>query len=124
MRDIRVARLGHTQADAGYRVLVDRLWPRGVRKLDTPWDEWLKEVAPSTLVRQWYRHDPTRYEAFKERYQSELAAQRDAPCMQHLMELVRTRRVVLLTASVDLERSQVPILADFLERQIRGSDPA
>lgn len=124
MRDIRVARLGHTQSDEGYRVLVDRLWPRGVRKADAPWDEWLKEVAPSTRLRQWYGHDPARYEAFRERYQSELAGQRDAPGMQRLMELVRTRRVVLLTASGDLERSQAPILADFLERQIRGSDPA
>ena len=122
--EILVARVGHAPAGDCYRVLVDRLWPRGVRRVDAPWDEWLKDVAPSTVLRQWYGHDPARYEVFKQRYRGELTAALDTPGVQHLMELARTRCVVLLTATVDIERSQVPILADFLERQVRGSDPA
>jgi uncharacterized protein YeaO (DUF488 family) len=122
--EIVVARVGHAAAGTPDRVLVDRLWPRGVRRIDAPWDEWLKEVAPTTALRQWYGHDPVRYEAFRQRYREELAAGRDTPGMRHLVELARTRSVVLLTASADIDRSHVPILADFLAQQLRGPAPA
>ncbi len=94
------------------------------RRVHAPWDEWLKDVAPSTVLRQWYGHDPARYEVFKQRHRGELTAALDTHGMQHLMELIRTRCVLLLTATVDIERSQVPILAVFLEWQVHGSDPA
>ncbi len=124
MDAVRVARVGHAPAGEGYRVLVDRLWPRGVRKVDAPWEEWLKDVAPSTTLRQWYGHDPARYGPFQERYREELEAALEAPGMRHLLDLARTRSVVLLTATADLDRSHAPILADFVGRQLRGGAPS
>lgn len=56
----------------GYRVLVDRLWPRGISKEKASWDEWLKNIAPSTALRQWFAHDPVRWDAFRKKYDEEL----------------------------------------------------
>jgi uncharacterized protein YeaO (DUF488 family) len=117
---ISVGRIGTVPAGGCHRVLVDRLWPRGVRKEQAPWDEWLKEIAPSAALRQWYGHDPARYEAFQERYRNELIAARDAPGVRHLLALAPTRSVALLTATADLGRSHVPVLADFLRDQSGG----
>ena len=120
MSDIFLARIRSVPAGGSYRVLVDRLWPRGVRKRDAPWDEWIKEVAPSTELRQWYSHDPSRYEEFRQRYLSELRSAMDDPAMVHLLELVRSRPITLLTATGDLQQSQVPVLASFLRATTAG----
>ena len=113
MPTIKQARLGSAPEEY-YRVLVDRLWPRGVRREEAPFDEWIKDAAPSHELRKWYGHEPARYEEFAERYQEELAARRQDPPVLRLLELIRAKPVVLLTATRDLERSQVPVLAKFL----------
>lgn len=100
------------------RVLVDRLWPRGLAKAEATFDEWLKDAAPSTELRRWYAHDLARYDEFVRRYRSEL---RDVPATQaveHLVELCRTSGVQLLTATRDLEHSGARVLADLVAEQL------
>lgn len=103
------------QAD-GVRVLVDRVWPRGVRKEDAHLDEWLRDVAPSTDLRKWYGHDVERFAEFRRRYLAEL---RDAPHRQaadHLRSIARQHDLTLLTATRDVEHSQAAVLAEWLSR--------
>lgn len=99
---------------AGARVLVDRIWPRGLRKDDAHLDEWLKTVAPSTELRTWYGHAPERYDEFARRYRDELRAPERAQAVQHLRDLARHGGVALLTASKAVEISQAAVLADLL----------
>ncbi len=110
--------------DGYYRVLVDRLWPRGIRRVGAPFDEWIKESAPSTELRLWYGHDAARHQEFVTRYRAELSARQDEPPMQHLLELVRSRPVVLLTTTRAVEISHVPVLASFLEDAARRETDA
>ena len=97
-----------------YRVLVDRLWPRGISKADTPFDEWLKEVAPSTDLRRWYAHDVGRFREFSRRYRAELRAPPASIAVDHLIDLARSRTVMLVTATRDVEHSGARVLATFL----------
>lgn len=99
---------------SGQTVLVDRIWPRGQRKNEAPWDEWLKTVAPSTELRKWYSHDHDKYEEFASRYGAELANGESAKAFEHLRDLHRSGRLVLMTATKDLEFSQAHVLADLL----------
>jgi uncharacterized protein YeaO (DUF488 family) len=98
------------RADAGYRVLVDRLWPRGVSKVDLTLDEWLKDAAPSTDLRRWYGHDVERFEEFVRRYRAELRVAPASSAVDHLIELSRTTPVMLLTATRDVEHSGAEVL--------------
>ncbi len=112
--------------DDGRRVLVDRLWPRGVRKEDAALDRWAKAVAPSTELRRWYGHEPSRFEEFATRYRDELEAPQAAAVLEELAALaVGGERVTLLTATRDLEHSHVTVLATVLRavagRHARGS---
>lgn len=97
----------------GRRVLVDRLWPRGVAKKALHLDEWAKDVAPSAQLRTWYGHRPERFSEFAVRYRTELA---DNPTFAQLRELVGTDHVTLLTATKDVEHSQAQVLHDLLTR--------
>ncbi|HVV19411.1 MAG TPA: DUF488 family protein [Pseudonocardiaceae bacterium] len=98
----------------GVRVLVDRVWPRGVRKEDAHLDEWLREVAPSTELRRWYGHDPARFAEFRRRYLAELRDPRHQELAQHLCSLARGQDLTLLTATRDIEHSQAAVLAEWL----------
>jgi len=98
----------------GVRVLVDRLWPRGLSKEKAQFDEWCKEVAPSTALREWYDHDPQRFEEFSRRYRAELDEQERAEAVAHLRELAERRALTLLTASKRVEISEAEVLADLL----------
>ena len=112
---IRVKRIYEAaEPGDGLRILVDRLWPRGVSKEHARLDAWMKELTPSTLLRQWLHADPEgRWSAFAKRYRAELAAHRDA--LEHVRCLARRQRITLLTAAVDIERSHVPVLRQRLE---------
>jgi uncharacterized protein YeaO (DUF488 family) len=104
----------HHPDDGTPRVLIDRLWPRGVAKTDVPMDEWLKVVAPSTDLRRWYGHDPAKFEAFAARYRAELAM---APARDGVAQLrVRAGKsgVVLLTSTRDVEHSAAAVLLEVL----------
>lgn len=98
----------------GNRVLVDRLWPRGLSKADADLDEWSKQVAPSTTLRTWYNHDPERFTEFGRRYRIELAEPERAEATAHLRSLVRRRNLTLLTATTHLDLSHAVVLAAVL----------
>lgn len=111
----------------GARVLVDRLWPRGLAKDAARLDEWLKAVAPSGELRRWYGHEPARFAEFRRRYTAELADPERAGALAHLRELASAGPVTLLTAARDLARSQAAVLAQLLAGEPeaeRGGDPA
>ncbi|GGM73139.1 hypothetical protein GCM10010106_19530 [Thermopolyspora flexuosa] len=98
----------------GTRVLVDRVWPRGLRKENAPFDEWLRDVAPSTELRRWYGHDPARFDEFCRRYLDELADPARREALGHLRDLATRGPLTLLTATRDAEHSQAAVLADWL----------
>ncbi len=116
--DLITARLRELPRGGRYRVLVDRLWPRGVRRDAELWEEWLKDVAPSAGLRQWYGHDVERHGRFAARYREELDAARGDPPLARLAELAAMRPVALLTATHRLEDSHVPILAQFVRERL------
>ncbi|QGU06677.1 hypothetical protein COCCU_03625 [Corynebacterium occultum] len=104
-------------ADApGVKVLVDRIWPRGIKKTELGHDEWLKEAAPSTELRKWFNHDPQRFPEFARRYRTELeAAQSEANAdLVKLKKLVGEGDIVLLYSARDREHNQAVVLAEWL----------
>ena len=98
----------------GHRVLVDRLWPRGVKKDGAPIDEWCKDAAPSTELRKWYGHDPERFAEFGERYRRELAETPAREALEELRRLAETGTVVLVTATKDVDPSAAAVLLDLV----------
>ena len=113
--DIRMQRAyDDLSPDDGTRVLVDRIWPRGLAKATARIDEWAKVVAPSTELRRWYGHDPSRFEEFRHRYQAELAEPERQGAVRHLRELARSGPLTLLTATKDIEHSQAAVLVEYL----------
>lgn len=99
----------------GYRVLVDRLWPRGLRKDDAIVDLWLKAIAPSPELRRWYGHDPERFDEFAARYEAELADKADA--VAQLALRVEIQDVTLLTATRAVQFSAAQALADMFSAE-------
>src|SRR6202007_138750 len=99
-------------ADDGVRVLVDRLWPRGVKKADAGIDRWLKEIAPSTELRRWFGHDPVRWGEFRSRYRRELG--RHAKEIDELQAMARRRPITLVFAARDELHNEAVVLRDFL----------
>lgn len=98
----------------GKRILVDRVWPRGLSKEKARLDEWVKDVAPSTELRKWYGHEPGRFKEFVRRYEAELDEPERASALGRLRELAAQGPVTLLTATKDVDRSQAAVLADRL----------
>jgi len=98
----------------GRRVLVDRLWPRGLSKSAAALDEWAKAVAPSDELRRWYGHETGKFAGFRERYEAELQAPERADALAHLRQLAGSGPLTLLTATRDVEHSQAAVLADRL----------
>ena len=98
----------------GHRVLVDRLWPRGLSKSAAAVDEWVKAIAPSGELRRWYGHVEGKFAAFRERYGAELQKPERAEALAHLRQLARSGPLTLLTATRDVEHSQAAVLADRL----------
>jgi uncharacterized protein YeaO (DUF488 family) len=112
--DVRVRRVYDApEPDDGTRVLVDRIWPRGLTKDKARLDLWFKQVAPSTELRKWYSHDPERFEEFGRRYREELKDER-AQALKHLRELARSGTLTLLTATKHAEISDAAVLADLI----------
>lgn len=117
--DIRLKRAYDAAADAdGYRILVDRIWPRGVSKEKLRLDDWPKELAPSTELRKWIHHDPKKWEEFKKRYFEELEDQKEA--LEALEKTCREKTVTLIFAARDTERNNAAALKDFLEARMSG----
>ena len=113
--EVRVGRAYDERARGdGLRVLVDRIWPRGLSKEKADLDDWCKTVAPSTALRRWYGHDPDRFEEFGRRYRAELEEHERAEALHHLRDLAKRRNVTLLTAAKRADISEAVVLADLL----------
>ena len=102
------------------RVLIDRLWPRGIKKEALEHDIWLKEIAPTNELRKWYGHDRDRYEEFKRRYLKELGSGAQAEALERLEELGE-KRLILLTATKDVDHSSASVLFELLESKAKES---
>ncbi len=100
----------------GARVLVDRVWPRALRKDAARLDEWAKDVAPSAGLRAWYQHEPAKFGEFGRRYAAELAAPGPREALDRIRERAAHGPVTLLTATRDLSLSQAAVLAELLRR--------
>lgn len=112
---VRVKRVyDEPAADDGTRVLVDRLWPRGISKERAHIDLWLKEVAPSRELRSWFGHDPEKFAEFRRRYEAELASGEAQQALNKLRELVRQGPVTLIFAARDAEHANARVLEDLL----------
>ena len=113
--DVRARRVYDEPSDAdGARVLVDRVWPRGLRKAAAHLDDWAKDVAPSRELRMWYGHDPAKFGEFRRRYTAELAESGPYAAVGRLRTLAAAGPVTLLTATRELSLSQAAVLAQLL----------
>lgn len=115
MSEVRVKRIYDPQArDDGFRILVDRLWPRGMKREEAGVDLWLKDVAPSPGLRRWFGHDPAKWAEFQERYREEMTAN---PAMRDLQEIVgKGQKVTLLFGAKDTEHNNAVALQHSLRR--------
>lgn len=100
----------------GVRVLVDRLWPRGLSKEHARVDVWLKDVAPSRELRTWFGHDPEKFAEFRRRYEAELAVEPAKSALAELREMARTQHVTLVFAAHDTEHCNAVVLRELLAR--------
>jgi len=118
VRQLRLRRIyDDPSPDDGLRVLVDRIWPRGLTKDAAHLDEWMREIAPSTPLRRWYGHRPERFAEFRRRYRAELDDPQPAASLDRLRRLTRERPVTLLTATKDIDRSHAAVLTDVLHER-------
>ena len=119
--DIRVRRVYDPPSpEDGARVLVDRIWPRGLRKDAARLDEWAKDAAPSTELRKWYGHDPAKWDEFRRRYLDELSGSAQRKELGRLRALAAARPVTLLTAPRAVQISQAEVLAQVLRQPVES----
>lgn len=105
-----------SQSD-GYRILVDRLWPRGIKKEDLRLDAWAKTLAPSTELRKWFAHDPDKWTEFRKRYRAELSASGAADAVRDLLASAKkAKTVTLLYGAKDREHNEAVVLRALFER--------
>lgn len=107
------------EASDGHRVLVERLWPRGLRKEDAHLDRWLKELAPSDALRKWFGHDPARFREFRKRYERELQSPDTQVLLEDLAHRAARETVTLIYSAHDTEHNNAIVLADELDRRMR-----
>jgi uncharacterized protein YeaO (DUF488 family) len=116
LHNVQVRRVYDAPAPGdGTRVLVDRIWPRGMTKEKASLDEWCKQIAPSTVLRTWYGHDPERFEEFTRRYREELTEPEQAEALARLHGLAEAGTLTLLTASKAVDISEAAVLAGLLQ---------
>jgi uncharacterized protein YeaO (DUF488 family) len=117
--DIRLKRAYEpASAEDGHRVLIDRLWPRGVSKKQAKLDEWEKELAPSSELREWFGHEPDRFAEFRRRYIDELRA--NGPRLTELRRCAATGTLTLVYSAHDSEHNDAVVLAEVLRRGLPG----
>ncbi len=118
--DIRIARAYDDLGDIeGARLLVDRVWPRGVSRDEIDLDDWVRDVAPTSGLRKWFGHDPRKWQEFRSRYRKELDANEAA--VERCLEWCRKGPVVLLFGARDREHNQAAVLRDYLHEALEGS---
>ncbi len=104
----------------GIRILVDRLWPRGLRSEQAAVDEWMKEVAPSDELRKWFAHDPEKWAEFKRRYTQDLAAPEKAALLKRIAKLAAGGNVTLVYAAKDIEHNNARVLEELIAKSAKG----
>ena len=120
--DVRTKRVYEpAEAADGYRVLIDRLWPRGVSKEDARLDEWARDLAPSDELRRWFDHRPERFDEFRRRYTDELRERADQ--VTELRRRAREGTVTILFGARDAEHSNAAVLAPIVRSGFRGTVP-
>lgn len=123
--DVGVRRIYEQRSPSdGCRILVDRVWPRGLTRAAADIDEWCRDVAPSTELRRWYAHSPAKFEEFRARYEVELDDVAHRPAMAHLRAITRHDELTLLTAVKELALSHARILAQRLSSSPTTDQPA
>ncbi len=110
----QIHRIYDAEQGRGYRVLVDRLWPRGVSKQKAALDEWNKDIAPSDELRRWYGHDPSKFPEFAKRYRAELKKAPGREALAHLRSTAKSTPVILVTATRDVDHSGAQVLLSAL----------
>lgn len=100
----------------GIRILVDRVWPRGVSKEQAHLDDWRKDLAPSAALRKWFGHDPKKWNDFRARYRVELKRPDQHQAIQELARLARTNTVTLLYGAADVEHNQAVVLKELIDQ--------
>ncbi len=119
--DIRLRRIYDEPGEAeGTRVLVDRVWPRGISKEQAGFDHWFKELAPSTELRKWFGHDPKLWAAFKQKYRKELEADDKREKLEELAGLAASGPITLLFGAKDTEHNQAVVLREVLEEMLQS----
>jgi len=116
IRMIKTVRVYDTSVKSGYRILVDRLWPRGVSKENAKLDLWLKEIGPSNELRKWFGHDPERWNGFKEKFFSELDEKKEL--VEQIIAKAREGDVVLLFGAKDEEHNNAVALKEYIESRM------
>jgi uncharacterized protein YeaO (DUF488 family) len=113
MSGVKIKRIYEPLSPAdGHRILVDRLWPRGIKKEDANIDKWLKEIAPSTALRKWFNHEPEKWLQFKKKYHAEL---KNSPALEELLTYVHEyKTVTLLYASKEKEYNHAVVLQQLI----------
>lgn len=119
-KEVRIKRAyERPEKSDGYRVLVDRVWPRGIRKEDLRLDEWCKEIAPSTKLRQWFGHDQKRWQEFRERYEWELIDPQHQAQIRRIIEAAEASRdITLVYSAKDEEHNQAVVLCSVFARML------
>lgn len=114
--DVRTKRVyDPPEADDGHRVLIDRVWPRGVARSRAKLDDWMRDLAPSTELRQWFNHDPARFKQFRTRYRKELREHKDQ--LDELRHRASAGRVTLIYAARDEKHNNAVVLAELLRER-------
>jgi uncharacterized protein YeaO (DUF488 family) len=103
----------------GTRILVDRLWPRGVKKEEAHVEEWMRELGPSNELRKFFGHDPARWQEFRTRYQAEIERPEAAPLLAELLRMARRGTLTLVYSAKDREHNQAAVLKELLDRKLR-----
>lgn len=99
--------------DDGYRILVDRIWPRGIKKEDAHLDDWIKDIAPSTELRKWFGHEPEKFQSFAKKFRKELEGKSEV--LEKIRLIAKKQKVTLLYAAKDVEHNQAVVLLDVLK---------
>ena len=115
MKNLKIKRIYEDPSeDDGYRILVDRIWPRGVSKEDAKLDDWKKEIAPSEKLRKWFNHDPDKFDEFAKKYRDELDTKKEA--LTEIRDKMESRTVTLLYGAKDIVHNQAVVLQDILKK--------
>lgn len=119
--EIKIERIYEHQPTPGYRVLVDRLWPRGISKITAQLDDWAKEIAPSKELRTWFNHDPEKFAKFSDRYITELTEnEKTSDFISLVSEHLKNQNVIFLYGAKDVEHNQAVVLKRFVENQLNA----